>query len=222
MGRNKLEKFAENKTFPNFFDVDYQSIKNADFQLKGNWKKEFFKNNNPIVLELGCGRGEYTIGLAEKYPDKNFIGIDKKGARVWKGCKYSIENEMKNVAFVRTQISYVTHYFDKDEVSEIWLTFPDPQPKRTKKNKRLTSPLYLDFYKKIIQPNGFIHLKTDNESLFEYTQEVINDFQYKIIDNKSDIYSHNQMDEDTLIETYYEKKWKSQGHKIYYIKFQAN
>ena len=222
MSRNKLEKFAENETFFNFFNPDYQSIKNLDFHLKGNWQKEFFKNNNPIVLELGCGKGEYTINLAEKYPDKNFIGIDRKGARMWKGCKYSIEKEMKNVAFIRTQIAYIAQCFDKNEVSEIWLTFPDPQPKRTKANKRLTSPLYLDFYKKIIQANGNIHLKTDDKSLFEYTLEVINDFQYKVIDRKSDIYALEKIDENLLIETYYEKKWKEQGHKIYYVKFQLN
>jgi len=220
MGKNKLEKFAENKTFPNFFETDYQSIKNMDFRLKGNWKQEFFKNDNPIVLELGCGRGEYTVGLAEKYPEKNFIGIDKKGARMWKGCKFSIENGMKNVAFIRTQISYVPHYFDENEISEIWIIFPDPQPKRTKADKRLTSPLYLDFYKKVIHPDGFIHLKTDNESLFAYTLEVLNDFHYNVIDSKSDIYSQEQTDENILIETYYEKKWKAQGHKIYYVRFQ--
>ena len=222
MSRNKLEKFAENKTFPNFFEPDYQSIRRADFFLKGKWKKDFFQNDNPIILELGCGRGEYTTSLAKKYPDINFIGIDRKGARMWKGCKYSNENGLKNTAFIRTQISYIAHYFDKNEVHEIWLTFPDPQPKRIKANKRLTSPLYLDFYKKIMHPNGFIHIKTDNESLFEYTLEVINEFQYKAIDVISDIYSHEQTDENLLIETYYEKKWKELGHKIYYIKFQLN
>jgi len=222
MGRNKLEKFAENKTFPNFFDADYQSIKKTDFYLKGNWGKEFFKNTHPIVLELGCGKGEYATGLAEKYPNMNFIGIDKKGARMWKGCKYSVEKGMKNVAFIRSQVSYVPHYFDKNEISEIWLTFPDPQPKRTKATKRLTSPLYLDFYKRVIQPDGFIHLKTDNESLFEYTLDVLTNFQHKIIDKKADLYSHEKIDENVLIETYYEKKWREQGHKIYYIKFQVN
>ncbi len=222
MSKNKLAKFAENKTFPNFFEPDYETIKENDFPLKGNWKKDFFNNNNPIILELGCGRGEYTTGLAARYPDINFIGIDRKGARMWKGCKASIEQEMKNVAFIRTQINHIIHYFDKNEVSEIWITFPDPQPKRSKVNKRLTSTLFLDFYKEILEPNGIIHLKTDSESLFEYTLDVIKDLKYKIIEKETDIHSSGQISEDLLIETYYEKKWKEQGSKIYYIKFQLN
>ena len=219
MGRNKLEKFAENKTFPNFFDIDYEAIKREDFFLKGNWNNEFFKNNNPIVLELGCGKGEYTVGLSEKYPNVNFIGVDRKGDRIWKGCKMSVEKEMKNTAFIRTHISYIAHYFDKDEISEIWITFPDPQPKRSKVSKRLTSPLFLDFYKKILQTDGFVHLKTDNELLFEYTLGVVDGLHYQIIDKKSDIHSLKKIDENLLIETYYEKKWKEEGRKIYYVKF---
>ena len=222
MSRNKLERFAENKTFPNFFEPDYDTIKQEDFSLKGKWKKDFFNNTNPIVLELGCGKGEYTTGLAEKYPNINFIGIDRKGARMWKGCKSSVEKGMKNAAFIRTQISHISHYFEQNEVSEIWITFPDPQPKRSKVSKRLTSPLYLDFYGKIIQPDGFIHLKTDNELLYEYTLGVIDGLQYKVIDKKSDIYSLEKIDENLLIETAYEKKWKEQGRKIYYIKFQLS
>ena len=215
MSKNKLEKFAENKTFPNFFQQDYFA---TDFVLKGNWNKDFFKNDNPIILELGCGRGEYTIGLAEKYPNINFIGIDRKGARMNKGCKTSIEQQMNNVAFLRTQIHLINRYFEKNEISEIWITFPDPQPKRSKANKRLTSPIYLDFYRQILKPNGIIHLKTDSELLFEYTLEIINDLNFTIIDKISDIHSIKQIHEDLLIETYYEKMWKEQGDKIYYIK----
>ena len=222
MSRNKLEKFAENKTFPNFFEPDNAIIHGEDFLLKGNWQKKFFNNSNPIVVELGCGRGEYTVGLAEKYPDTNFIGIDRKGARMWQGCKFSVEKGMKNAAFIRTQIGLIRHYFDEGEISEIWLTFPDPQPKRSKANKRLTSPLFLDFYKGILKTNGFIHLKTDDEALFEYTLSVINDLKYKIIEEKSDIHSLEHLDEILQIETYYEKKWKEEGSKIYYVKFQLS
>ena len=220
MSKNKLERFAENKTFYNFFEPEYEMLKANDFLMKENWQRDFFKNNNPIVLELGCGRGEYTIGLAEKYPDTNFIGMDRKGSRMWKGCKTSIEKQMKNVAFIRGQIQNIHNYFGKDEISEIWLTFPDPQIKRSKTNKRLTSPLFLDFYKEILLPDGFVHLKTDNEQLFEYTLEVIDNFKYTIIDKKTDIHSMEQIDENLLIETYYEKMWKEQGAKIYYVKFQ--
>jgi len=220
VSKNKLEKFAENKTFINFFEPDYDTVKGKDFLLKGIWNKVFFNNNNPLILELGCGRGEYTVGLAEKYPNMNFIGIDRKGARMWKGCKTSVEKNMKNVAFIRSQIGHITYYFNKEEVSEIWLTFPDPQPKRSKVNKRLTSPLFLDFYREILKKNGFIHLKTDNELLFEYTLGIIDGLHYKIVEKKSDIHSLKQIDENLLIETYYEKMWKEQGHKIYYIKFQ--
>jgi tRNA (guanine-N7-)-methyltransferase len=222
VGRNKLEKFAETKTFPNFFQPDYDDVKKEDFFLKGNWKQNFFKNNNPLVVELGCGRGEYTVKLAEKYPDMNFIGIDRKGARMWRGCKTSIENNMRNVAFLRTQINHIIHYFDTDEINEIWITFPDPHPKRSKVNKRLTSPPFLDCYSKLLSPDGFIHLKTDSELLFKYTLEVIDELKYIIVDKQTDIYSLEQIDNSLCIETYYEKIWKEQGLKIHYIKFQLN
>jgi tRNA (guanine-N7-)-methyltransferase len=222
VGRNKLKKFAETKTFPIFFQSDYDSIEKEDFFLKGKWRTEFFKNDHPLVIELGCGRGEYTVKLAEKYSNINFIGIDRKGARMWKGCKTAIEKDMKNVAFLRTQINHITHYFDKDEINEIWITFPDPQPKRSKANKRLTSPLFLDCYRKILIPNGIIHLKTDNELLFNYTLDVINELNYPIVKMLTDVYSSEQTDESLRIETYYEKKWKEQGLKIRYIKFQLS
>jgi tRNA (guanine-N7-)-methyltransferase len=222
VGRKKLEKFAETKTFPNFFQPDYNSIKEEGLFLKGKWKRDFFKNDNPLVVELGCGRGEYSVQLAEQYPDTNFIGIDRKGARMWKGCKTSIEKEMKNVAFLRTQIDHIIHCFDKDEINEIWITFPDPHPKLSNVNKRLTSPSFLDLYKKLLVPNGFIHLKTDSELLFNYTLDVLNEEQYRIVEKQTDIYSKEQIDESLSIETYYEKMWRGQGLKIRYIKFQLN
>ena len=219
MSKNKLEKFAENKTFFNFFQPSYDELKANGFALKGKWNSDFFKNDNPIILELGCGRGEYTIGLAEMFPDKNFIGIDRKGARMWKGCKMSIENTMKNVAFLRTQINHIANYFGENEIDEIWITFPDPQPKRSKVNKRLTSPLFLDFYRKIIHANGIIHLKTDDDSLYSYTLEVIEDLGAELIEKQADIHVFPNPNDTLKIETYYEKMWKEEGKSIKYIKF---
>lgn len=219
MSKNKLEKFAENETFPNFFQPSYNEVKEKGFPLKGKWGKIFFKNDNPIILELGCGRGEYTVSMAEMFPDKNFIGIDRKGARMWKGCKTSIENSLGNVAFLRMQISNITNYFDKDEISEIWITFPDPQPKRSKINKRLTSTLFLDFYRQILKPDGIIHLKTDDDFLYAYTLEVIEDLKEKLIEKQKNIYTSTNLNEILKIETYYEKMWKEEGKSIKYIKF---
>ena len=219
MSKNKLAKFAENETFPNFFQPSYNDIKENGFPLKGKWATDFFKNDNPIILELGCGRGEYTIGLAELFPDKNFIGIDRKGARIWKGCKTSIENNIENVAFLRMQINHIINYFEKNEISEIWITFPDPQPKRSKVNKRLTSPLFLDFYRQILKTNGIIHLKTDDDSLYTYTLEVIEDLGEELIEKQNDIYVSQNPDKTLKIETYYERMWREEGKSIKYIKF---
>ncbi len=219
MSKNKLEKFAENETFPNFFQPSYSDVKEKGFPLKGKWGKSFFKNDNPIILELGCGRGEYTVSMADLFPDKNFIGIDRKGARMWKGCKTSVENSLNNVAFLRMQISNITNYFCKDEISEIWITFPDPQPKRSKVNKRLTSILFLDRYRQILKHDGIIHLKTDDDLLYVYTLEVINDLKEELIEKQDDIYTSDNLDELLKIETYYEKMWKEEGKSIKYIKF---
>ncbi|MDR0368725.1 MAG: tRNA (guanosine(46)-N7)-methyltransferase TrmB [Bacteroidales bacterium] len=219
MSKNKLEKFAENLTFPNFFQPTYSEVEEKGFALRGKWADDFFKNSNPIILELGCGRGEYTIGLAERFANKNFIGIDRKGSRMWKGCKTSVENNMKNVAFLRMQINNITHYFGENEISEIWITFPDPQPKRSKENKRLTSPLFLDFYRRIITPDGIIHLKTDDENLYIYTLYIIENSHRTLIEKQDNIYACQYLDETLKIETYYENRWKEEGKSIKYIKF---
>ena len=222
MGKNKLEKFAENATFPNFFQPLQADMLENDFELKGKWGSHFFKNSNPIVLELACGRGEYTVGLAEKYPDKNFIGIDRKGARMWKGCKESVQNQLFNVAFLRTQIGLIKHFFAQNEVDEIWITFPDPQPARSKTNKRLTSPLFLDFYSYILKPNGLIHLKTDSDSFYEYTLDVIENLHYELLEKDADIHANAQINSDLNIQTYYETLWRKEGKVIKYVQFRVN
>ena len=222
MSKNKLAKFAENATFPHFFQPSQAEVLEKGFELKGKWRSDFFKNDNPIVLELACGRGEYTVGLAAKYPTKNFIGIDRKGARMWKGGKESLHAQLSNVAFLRTQIGLIKYFFDENEVDEIWITFPDPYPARSKINKRLTSPLFLDFYKYILKPNGLIHLKTDSEPLYEYTLEIIENLHYEIVEKNADIYANYHINNDLDIQTYYETLWRKKGGIIKYIRFKVS
>jgi tRNA (guanine-N7-)-methyltransferase len=221
MSKGKLEKFAENLSFPNLFQLKYEEIQQG-FPLKGKWNSEFFKNDNPIVLELGCGRGEYTVGLARKYPHKNFIGMDIKGARIWKGCKISNEEGMDNVAFIRAKIQHVEAFFAREEVDEIWITFPDPQPKNAKRNKRLSSQRFLNYYKNLIKPDAIIHLKTDNEPLFDYTLEVIEENGHRLHFSQKDIYNYDGLEEVKSIKTYYEELFSAQGFNINYLNFSMN
>ncbi|MFA6201510.1 MAG: tRNA (guanosine(46)-N7)-methyltransferase TrmB [Bacteroidales bacterium] len=220
MGKDKLRRFAENETFPNMFQEQYEQIKEeGGFHLKGKWKEEFFKNNNPLVLELGCGKGEYTVGLAKKYPNKNFIGIDIKGARMWRGCKTSIDEGMSNVAFVRTHVQLIDMYFGENEVDEIWITFPDPQLK--KPNKRLTCPRFLERYKRVLKKNGIMNLKTDSFELYDYTlNEVLLPNNNKIHFHASDLYNSGFDDDVIDIKTFYEGIYLQQGKPITYIKFE--
>jgi tRNA (guanine-N7-)-methyltransferase len=222
MGKGKLAKFAENETFSNFFQPTYEEVEAHGFPLKGAWHKEFFKNANPIILELGCGKGEYTVGLGEKYPEKNFIGVDIKGARIWRGLKRTKEKNLKNVAFLRTKISNINLFFASNEVNEIWITFPDPQPK--KENKRLTCQRFLDNYKTILAPDGIIHLKTDDTMLYEYTlNEVINDGKHRLLLHSDDLYKEGNPHLEVMeIQTFYEQMWLEMGKKIKYIRFQLN
>ncbi|MBL4715090.1 MAG: tRNA (guanosine(46)-N7)-methyltransferase TrmB [Bacteroidia bacterium] len=211
MARNKTLKLKEFKEFPNTFE--------NPTEIKGNWGKIFFKNNNPIVLELGCGKGEYTLGLAKMFPDKNFIGVDVKGARLWKGAKTAIENEINNVAFLRIYIDHITDYFAKDEVSEIWLTFPDPQPKKGHIKKRLTNKKFIDLYSQILSKSGSLHLKTDSELMFEYTNEVIAENKINCIRQTSDLYNSDLVDKILSVKTTYEQKFLEIGSTIKYIEF---
>ncbi len=218
MGKDKLRRFAENETFANMFQMKYEDVKDG-FYLKGKWREEFFKNDNPLVLELGCGKGEYTVGLAKQYPDKSFIGIDIKGARMWRGCKTSVEEKINNVAFVRTHIQVLDMYFAENEVSEIWITFPDPQLK--KPNKRLTSPRFLDLYSKFLIEKGIIHLKTDSQELYDYTlNEVLIPQNRKVLVSTNNLYDSNIIEDVISIRTFYENIYLSQGKPITYLKFQ--
>ncbi|MBL7917330.1 MAG: tRNA (guanosine(46)-N7)-methyltransferase TrmB [Bacteroidia bacterium] len=197
---------------------------NKGFAQKGKWREQFFKNNNPIVLELGCGKGEYTVGLGEKNRNKNFIGVDLKGNRIWTGAKYALENKLDNIAFLRSRIDFIENCFEKDEVDEIWITFPDPQPQKTRARKRLTNIRFLNYYKKILKPGGIIHLKTDSTSLYEYTLEVLKENNFPIIWHTNNLYKDCPTDRKELIEikTYYEKLFTERGEDIKYILFQLN
>ena len=221
MGKGKLAKFAENETFSNLFQPLYEDVSKQGFPLKGRWGADFFQNTNPIVLELGCGKGEYTVGLSEKYPKKNFIGIDIKGARIWRGLKQTREKNLNNVAFLRTRIHNINLFFASNEVNEIWITFPDPQPK--KENKRLTCQRFLDNYKNLLTPNGILHLKTDDTALYEYTLETIKDQKHQLLLHSDDLYRKGNPSLEVMeIQTFYEKMWLEMGKKIKYIQFQLN
>lgn len=215
MPKKKLQRFAENATFPHFFQLTFNDLQQG-FELKGKWA-EFFKNDKPLILELGCGKGEYIVALSEKYPDKNFIGIDIKGARMWKGAKATHERNILNAAFVRTRIDQIESLFGKDEVDGIWITFPDPQP--AKARKRLTSPMFLDRYKKFLKPGSIIHLKTDNEEFFNFTLSTIKSEGYQLLFHTYDLHNSNITDDVMLTKTHYENIFLSQGIPIKYLRF---
>ncbi len=220
MGKNKLKRFEENKTFPHFFEPSREELLQGNFELKGKWNERFFKKNHPIVLELGCGKGDYTVALARKFPDKNFIGIDIKGARMWRGAKTALEEKLPNVAFLRMQIELIHLAFAPGEVSEIWLTFPDPQLKFKRTKHRLTNPSFLEKYASILSPEHMIHLKTDSEFLFGYTLGILEGSGHEILYAHHNIYANPEA--PTLakeIQTFYEKKWLNEGKNITYLQF---
>ncbi|MDC0874241.1 tRNA (guanosine(46)-N7)-methyltransferase TrmB [Flavobacteriaceae bacterium] len=217
--KNKLKRFRENETFPNVIQPERASILNGEFPCKGIWRKEFFKNDNPIVLELGCGKGEYTVHLAQRSPKVNHIGIDIKGARFWRGAKTAIEENMDNVCFIRTQVELIEHCFAVDEVDEIWITFPDPQIKYKRTKHRLTHPELLAAYKSVLKPNGLVHLKTDSEFLFGYTLGIVSQIG-KIEYAHHNIYNNSDAPEvATAVQTFYENQFLKENKAITYMKF---
>ncbi|NNF01199.1 MAG: tRNA (guanosine(46)-N7)-methyltransferase TrmB [Bacteroidia bacterium] len=216
--KRKLERFKELLTFDRVFQPEVDSIADKP-GLKGKWSDQVFGNDNDIVLELGCGRGEYTVGLARKYSDKNFIGIDIKGARLWRGAKTGHEENILNTAFMRTKIELLGYFFDENEVSEIWLTFPDPQPKAIKENRRLTNMTFLETYIRILKPNGIFHLKTDNRDLFDYTVQNLNGMKGEFLCKTYDLYKDIKNDDILSIQTTYEAIFLKQGISINYLKY---
>ena len=218
--KNKLKRFSENETFTNVFQPTREEVVGDQFPLKGKWNSEFFKNDNPIVLELGCGKGEYSVGLAERFPEKNFVGIDIKGARFWRGAKTAVESGMNNVAFVRTQIELINHIFAENEISEIWITFPDPQIKYKRTKHRMTNAEFLERYKKILKPSGLMHLKTDSEFMHGYTLGLLHGLGHEVIYANHNIYKNEGAPaEVTGIQTFYESQYLEVNKPITYIKF---
>lgn len=221
-GKDKLRRFAAVKEFDNF----YEPVINQPFDLKGNWRSKHFKNDHPIVLELGCGKGEYSVGLGNHFPNKNFIGVDIKGARMFIGAEQALNDKMENVAFLRTRIDFITDYFSEGEVDEIWLTFSDPQ--RKKPNKRLSSPVFIDRYRKILKPGGIVHMKTDSDLLFDYTEDQIKSNGYELLELTWDLYGElpEKIDPVTRdifhIKTHYEKLFTARGAVIKYAKFRIH
>ena len=218
--KNKLKRFKENETFPNVIQPTREDLTEKEFYLKGRWNKEFFKNENPIVLELGCGKGEYSVGLAQRFPKKNFIGIDIKGARFWRGAKTAVEEHITNVGFLRTQIELVEYAFDENEVDEIWITFPDPQIKYKRTKHRMTNSIFLQRYKKILKSDGLVHLKTDSEFMHGYTLGLLHGEGHEVLYANHNVYrNEGSPDEVTAIQTFYESQYLEQNKPITYIRF---
>ena len=222
MGKGKLAKFADMETYENVFQYPFSVVEHVPFDMKGKWHEQYFENQNPIVLELGCGKGEYTVELAKLYPQMNFIGVDIKGARMWTGATQALNEGLKNVAFLRTNIEIIDRFFAEDEVQEIWLTFSDPQMKNPR--KRLTSTYFMERYRKFLVDGGIIHLKTDSNFLFTYTTYMVEHNHLPVIERTEDLYHSSDLSPLTShllkIQTYYESMWIARGLNIKYMKWQ--
>ncbi|MCH2200157.1 MAG: tRNA (guanosine(46)-N7)-methyltransferase TrmB [Flavobacteriales bacterium] len=227
MGKGKLKKWKENEKFDHVFEPPLQDAIDGTPFMKGEWRDKVFQNDRPIHLELGCGKGEYTVGQARKYPEQNFIGVDIKGHRFWRGAKISDQEGMNNVAFLRTRLEFINCFFDENEIDGVWLTFSDPQPKDEKGTKRITGPLFVERYKKFLKPGSFINVKTDSVLLYEWTLEQYQEKGYDILLNSADVYGSfiNEIDEELAellkIRTYYESMWLEQGKKIHFIRIKV-
>jgi len=220
VGKNKLKKFAELAGFSNVVQAPSTDLRGADHALKGNWGRLFFHSEQPLILELGCGKGEYTVSLAVRFPDRNFIGVDIKGARMWKGAGEALKNQVGNVGFLRTNIEMIGHFFHTGEVEQIWLTFPDPQMKNAR--RRLTGTAFMEKYRKILKPGGIIHLKTDSTFQFRYTLEMVKANQLTVLACTDDLYASDLLDDVLSIQTFYEKQWRERGIPIKYLAFQID
>lgn len=216
MGKDKLRRFDEVDKFENVFEFTDFSEKPKP---KGRWHKDIFKNDNPIILELACGKGEYTLNLARQFPVKNFIGIDIKGARIWRGAKTALQDQLDNVRFVRMYIDHLDEYFEKDEIDEIWITFPDPYPRKSKRSKRLTSPKFQNIYNSLLKKDGVIHLKTDSDFLYNYTLKTISEERCRLYENIDDVYKEKPNDPLLTIKTFYEQMHLKKGKTIHYLSF---
>ncbi len=225
MGKGKLKKFADLNSLPNVFqNYHWESpyvkhLGDDRVLLKGKWRSDVFKNENPLILELACGKGEYSVGLGERYPDKNFVGVDLKGNRIWNGAQQAVDRGLNNVAFLRTRIELIEFYFEPNEVDEIWITFPDPYLRKSRSKKRLTSSRFLALYKPILKDGGFINLKTDSQELYEFTKEVIEEEKLNLIQDIPDVYAKPDRPEILNIKTYYEKMHLDLGKAITYLKY---
>ena len=218
--KNKLKRFKENESFTNVIQPTRDEVMKNTLNLKGNWKQNFFKNDHPIVLELGCGKGEYTVNLAKLFPEKNFLGIDIKGARFWRGAKTALEENLNNVGFLRTQIELIESLFSENEIDEIWITFPDPQIKYKRTKHRLTNSDFLKKYQNILKPDGLVHLKTDSEFMHGYTLGLLHGLNYEIEYAHHDVYNTDGAPQEvTAIQTFYEKQYLEEEKKITYIRF---
>lgn len=220
MGKNKLQKFSDMETFGCVLQYPRHILIEQGFPYKGTWNGEFFQRSNPITLELGCGKGEYTVGLASANPDRNYIGVDIKGARMWKGAKTVEEKNMDNAAFLRTEIEQISQFFAPGEVDEIWITFPDPQMQKAR--KRLTSSRFLTSYRSFLRPGGVVNLKTDSPFLYEYTRRLVELNGFEILDITDDLYGSGKADPVSSIKTFYEQQWLSRGKTIKLISFRLN
>lgn len=221
MAKNKLKKFNDLETFSHVIQPSIDELR-SNFNLKGNWRKHFFKNDNPIVLELGCGKGEYTVGLAKNFPEKNYLGIDIKGARIWAGASQALEEKLINVGFLRIRIDWIEMCFNSNEVDEIWITFPDPQIKKNRTTKRLTHPIFLKKYNNILKSNSKIHLKTDSQFLHGFTLGVISGQNHTLEDSTEDLYNSVELRDCSKIQTFYENMFLNKGMPITYLRFLLN
>ena len=221
MGKNKLARWTELGSYDNVIQPEIEDVSGKDHPIKGRWNQDLFKNGNPITIELGCGKGEYTVGLANNFPQNNFIGIDIKGARMWRGAKTANEQKLPNVAFLRTRIEFINSFFSTDEVDEIWITFPDPHLGGRNSNKRLTSPWFLNSYRLFLKDKGLIHLKTDNKELYDFTCKVLSHNNVETIISTNDLYTE-KIDNILSIRTHYEKIFLDAGLKINYLSFRLD